>query len=397
MIKFWQALYLIVIIQLIGCATADLSGFSDQTTALMVSVSKENQAIADKMNEVISLAELAKAEGWFDEPVFPSEDGDAEADVASLAESYNVSRQVALRRKFAGRSDDILETLDAITAYSTSLAELAAAGETGKEAVQKSVGTLNTIVTTLGGPAGIIGGTAVNIVEEIGDLVTRAQAQNRIEDAMEILAGPDGALRKTVVLLHQMLDNLETQFVTPAYDQVNVLEQYHHGPGLIAFYNGSNSWMYRNRAFYLVRMDDEARKEFIQNKTEQEMYKGLQACLDDQPGCPHASLAAGLAARLTLLADVKDEFEAFEAAKRSNNEWRNRRITSIARTKRGLDAWADQHDAIYNSLQSCGGFKALKPGCGNWSTANLREAVEKIERILPDSTSPNSPADGGSS
>ena len=397
MIKFLRALYLIVIIQLIGCATADLSGFSDQTTALMVSVSNESQAIADKMNDLISLAELAEAEKWFKEPILLGEDFDTEDDVKALAGIHTVATYTILRNDFGDRTDEIGETLDAIAAYSTSLAELAAAGETGREAVQKSVGTLDGIATTLGGPAGLIGDTAVSIVKEIALLVTRAQAQNRIEDAMEILAGPDGALRQTVVILQQMLDILANKFVNPTFNLTNVLERYRHGPGLIAFYNGSDSWLDRNRAYHLLAMDNEARKEHLQDATEEDMYIGLLACLDDKPGCPHASLAAGLAAQLTLLSEIQNEFEAYEAAKRSNDEWRNRRISSIAQIKRALDAWADQHDSIYDSLSACGGFKALKPGCGNWSEANLREAVEKVESILSDSTSNGPSAEGGSS
>ena len=124
MIKFLRALYLIVIIQLIGCATADLSGFSDQTTALMVSVSNENQAIANKMNDLISLAELAEAEKWFNEPILLGADFPTEDDVEILAGIHTVTTYTKLRNDFGDRTDEIGETLAAISAYSTSLAEL---------------------------------------------------------------------------------------------------------------------------------------------------------------------------------------------------------------------------------------------------------------------------------
>lgn len=376
--------YVLLAPWLAGCATADLSGFADQTDALMTAVNEEQQAVAVKMNEVITLTKLADQEGWFKEPVFPSDDGSAEKDVADLAKSFKTSDYVQLRQQFVDLAEAIQQTLNAITKYSMSLAELAAAGETGRAAVKKSAGTLNSIASALGGPTTLIGGAAIGIVEEIGDLVTRAQAQERIVDAMAILAGSDGALRKTIGLLQQLLDTLEENFIGPVHDQIIVLEQYKYGPGLLSFYEGSSSWMYSNRAFYLLRMDDEAQKEFIADTTEREMYDALKACLDDNPGCPRASLASGLAARLLLIGDIEDEYRAFEAAKTQTSEWRNMRIERIAQLRIALDTWADQHDAIYESIQSCGGFKALKPGCGNWSEASLRISIEKIQQIFPD-------------
>lgn len=380
---------LAAVIQLTGCATADLTAFSDQTTSLTDTLIGEHQLIAEKMNEVVTLSELGAAEGWFAKPVFASEDGSAERAVRTLADNFDPEEKQETRRAFLDRAEALRRTYDAIRGYSTSLAELAAAGETGDAAVQRSVGTLNGLVSTLGGPATFVGASAAQAVGEIGDLVTQAQAQSRVEDAMSILAGPEGALRKTVDLLLQELDALERSFVLPLYDQVTLLEQYHHGPGLISFYNNSNSWMYRNRAFYLMRMDDEARAEFLQDATEQELYEALIACLGSQPSCPQASLAAGLASRLILISDIEEQFRSYEAAIRRNTQWRNARVQAIALAKDALVAWADQHDAIYGSLQSCGGFKALKPGCGNWSEANLESAVVRLQNILPDT----SPAD----
>ena len=368
-----------------GCATkADLSGFSDQTGALMSAVNDEQQAVAVKMNDLIALTRLAEQEGWFKEPVFPSDDGSAENDVAMLAERYSTARYLELRENFIGLAGAIQQTLNSISQYSTALAELAAAGETGREAVTKSVGTLNSIASTLGGPAGLIGETAANVAREIGDLITRAQAQERIEDAMSLLAGDNGALRKTVELLKQLLDTLENKFVKPMHNQVMVLEQYRHGPGLISFYESSSSWMYSNRAFYLLRMDDEVRREFIADMTEQKIYKALKACMDDSPGCPQATLASGLAARLLLMANIEDEYRSFMAAKKTSELWRHVRVQRIEQLKIALDVWAAQHEAIYESIQQCGGFNALKPGCGNWSEANLRISIEKIKQTFPD-------------
>lgn len=375
----WACLTLV----LVGCATADLNGFSNQTVALTSAVSEEQQAVAVKMNEVVVLTRLADQEGWFKEPVFPSEDGSAERDVADLAERYKTSTYVERRQRFVDLAEAVQETLDAINRYSTSLAELAGAGETGREAVERSVGTLNNIASTLGGPAGLIGGAAGQVVAEIGDLVTRAQSQKRIEEAMALLAGSDGALRKTVDLIKELLDVLERDFVEPLHTQIIVLEQYRHGPGLISFYEASSSWMYSNRAFYLLRMDDEARSEFIENTTEKKMYEALRACLDDSPGCPQASLADGLAARLLLVAGIEDDYRAFEAAKAHMEEWRRMRVERIELLRRALDTWADEHDAIYQSIQSCGGFAALRPACGNWSEANLRSAIDKIKQVFP--------------
>jgi len=211
---------------------------------------------------------------------------------------------------------------------------------------------------------------------------------------MAILAGPNGALRRIVTVLQSLADVLGQDFVLPLYDQTNVLERYHHGPGLIAFYNGANSWIYRDRAFYILRMDDEARNELVKSTTERQIYEALRSCLGlksqsaGAPACPQASVAAGLASRLMLIDDIQDEFEAYQAAKARNDEWRNNRSAVLAQTKEALNVWASQHDAIHDSLASCGGFKAIKPSCGNWTEANLRAASEKLKTILPDNTAP---------
>lgn len=381
MIRCVRLLLPVFILQLSACATtADLSGFSTQTTSLMNSVSAEQQEVEEKMSEVIALSKLAKEEGWFAEPVFPSEDGTAEQDVADLANTFDVAKYSSIRKEFIKQSNDIQGALEAITVYSTSLAELAAAGETGASAVQKSVGALNGISSSLRGPATLIGGEAMGVLSHIADLVTRAQAQKKIKDAMGILAGKEGALRKTVDLLSQVLDVMENNFVTPIYMQINALERYRFGPGMISFYQNTSTWMYRNRAFYLLNMEDAAREEFIEDTTEQEMFEGLSACLNDKRGCPTASLASGLAARLVLIDTIEKDYRAFQDAKDRNEKWHNKRVATIAQTKKTLVLWADQHDAIYNSIATCGGFSALKPGCGNWTDANFKSATEKLRR-----------------
>jgi hypothetical protein len=382
MIRYARWLLPILVLQISACATtADLSGFSDQTTSLMTSVGQEQQEVIGKMSEVIVLTEIAKKEGWFAVP-----------DDADLAQSFDPERHKKLRESFVEQSNDIQKTLEAITSYSISLAELAAAGETGAAAVQKSVGALNNITTNLGGPAKLIGAQAMGILSEISDMVTRAQAQRKIEDAMAILAGPDGALRKTVGLLSQAMDVLNKKFVRPIYRNINTLEKYHYGPGLISFYNNTSSWAYRNRAFELLNMDDAEREDEIEGTSEQEIFKSLRTCLNDKGDCPQANLASSLAARLVLIDTIEKDYRAFENAKVRNKEWRDKRTTTIAQIKETLEIWADQHDAIYTSIASCGGFKAVKPGCGNWSEANFISATEKLRRI----TSQNAvPANGG--
>ena len=180
MIRYVRLLFPVFIFQLSACATtADLSGFSNQTTSLMNSVSVEQQEVEEKMSEVIALTKLAKQEGWFAEPVFPSEDGTAEQDVADLANTFDVAKYSSIRKEFIKQSNDIQGALEAITVYSTSLAELAAAGETGASAVQKTVGALNGISSSLRGPATLIGGEAMGVLSHIADLVTRPRHRRR--------------------------------------------------------------------------------------------------------------------------------------------------------------------------------------------------------------------------
>ena len=353
---------------LFGCASADLSGFSNQTAALMAAVNEESQAVVAKMDDVIVLTTLAENEGWFEE-----------AGSAKLASEYNTSSYVVRRRRFVELAGVIQQTLNAITGYSASLAELSAAGETGRDAVTKAVSTLYNIVPVLMGHVG-----PSSVVADIRDLITRAQRQKKIAGAMALLAGPNGALRKTVRLLQELLDTFENNFVFPLYDHIRVLERYRHGPGLIAFYNDSNLWRFSDRAFSFLDQNDALRKQLLETRAKEETRQAIEACFNDKDGCPQISFVSGLAAWLLLIDRVEDKYRSFEEAKVQIAEWRAIRTQRIARLKCALDKWADQHDAIFESIETCGGFKALKPGCGYWSEASLRLAIESIQQVVPD-------------
>ena len=84
------------------------------------------------------------------------------------------------------------------------------------------------IATVLGGTAAFIGAPAVAILEEVGAPVTRAGAGAHRE-AMAVLAGPDGALRKTTGRLQELVDVLDRDIVDSLADPLAVLQLYKHG------------------------------------------------------------------------------------------------------------------------------------------------------------------------
>ena len=127
-------------------------------------------------------------------------------------------------------------------------------------------------------------------------------------------------------------------------------------------------------------MDDEARAQRLSSRTGREVYESLSRCLGGGVGCAQASAATLLAARLMLLESVEDDDRAYRDAIDAANQWKADSHSHLASIRKALDAWAGQHDAIYASLEQCGGVRSLRPGCGNWTSPNLKSAVDSCLR-----------------
>src|SRR5688572_19512713 len=121
-----------------ACATPDMTDFAKQTATLQTAIAAEHQEIASQYDESIRLADQGKAESWF-----PTD---------RIAMAYDPAKLRVERKQVAEYAMQVDQLMASVSAYTTSLVNLAAQGETGKDAVDQAFGSV-TSITALAGPA----------------------------------------------------------------------------------------------------------------------------------------------------------------------------------------------------------------------------------------------------
>lgn len=374
-------------------ANPDMTEFSAQTAALQVTVAAEQQEIIKEYDRIIRLTGQAAREEWLEGTSLPASSQAESGAAAKLPKTYDPADWRKERGEVLAFTRQVDGLMADITAYSTSLVNLAAKGETGKKAVEDSLGSLQNIANLVNVAGASVPAAAVTLLKEIGDLVTRAQARKSLDKAMSEIARNKGAQKVADVLkayfeedLAPLADSLRTNRVQ--------LERYKTGPNMIRFYNAYASWQSRDRSFALLLLDDAARQEKLGNRPEAQLYADLLKCYDaGARGCPRASAVSGLASALILLDAISDDARAYYETKRKVEAWSKQRRDRVAAIGTALDAWATEHDRLANWFAKCAGAGGLKKSCGAWSAANLQAAVERIKSVQ--SSLENAPAEEG--
>jgi hypothetical protein len=380
-----------------GCATTpDMTDFSAQTVALQTSIAEEQQQVIVQYDTIIALTERGKAENWFGEPVLPASTAEEQRAAQTLAEEYAPTKWREERQSVLGVTAQVDGLLGDIAAYSTALVNLAAKGETGRESVGQALGSLKNIANIASiGTAGIPE-VAVRLAEELGELITRAQAQQTLAEAMAVVADGRGA-QKVAGILNAYLSEDVADLVFALTSDRLLLERYKVGPDTVRFYSRNAPWRARQRSFALLNLDDAARQERLGSRSEAQLYADLLSCYDpDAHGCPRASAVSGLAASQLLLAMVSAEVRGYLDTKSELETWESTRIARISAIASALDAWASEHDRLAAYLEECAGVRAFRASCGTYSAANLKAAVDRIRGVLSDlEIEPARPTDGG--
>lgn len=362
-------------------ANPDMTEFSAQTAALQTTIASEQQEIIGEYDRVIRLTEQAGSEKWFERLAFAPSSPQESTALANLRKEYDPDKWHKERREVLEFTNQVNGLMSDITAYSTSLVNLAAKGETGKAAVNESLGSLQNIANLVNISGVAIPAAAVSILEEIADLVTRAQARKSLAEAMSEISRNNGAQKVASLLKTYLEDDL-----IPLSDSLRTnhvqLERYKTGPNLIRFHNRFSSWQAQDRSFALLLLDDAARQEALGSRNEAQLYADLLKCYaPEAKGCPRASAASGLASVLILFKAVADDARTYLETKRSIDIWSKTRRDRAAAIGVALDAWANEHDRLADWFVKCSGNGAFSKSCGAWSAANLKAAVERIDNI----------------
>jgi hypothetical protein len=337
---------------LAGCATPDLQPFADETARLAGAVAEEQRQIALQFERVIELNEQAcgkeKAAARLPDPPEPPKTSACavKEQREKDAEGYGESRRI------------IDGVLDKAVGYASSLAQLAAAGETGGQAAQ----SLLTSVREFGSLVGV-GGAAITpaIADTLGKIstaVTRVQAQRSLAEATKTAQEPINVVADGVREMHAPSDRIAQVL----YNDEQVLLLKLAGPDLIGLFQDAAL----NREAMIAR------------RLRAPVIADLLGCRGER--CKDLQGALSNADQLgRLLEQLRPGYEAYETSRAALGRWRADRKANLGAIARAMDAWKAEHARVAQALERCGGLNAVR--CARIDAASLRKAVDRINEI----------------
>lgn len=307
-----------------GCATPNMQPFADGAAKLSTSVRLTNSSVETKLSTLAETHDALKT---------PSEDfGEAAKifnDMANLASSY-----------------------------SASIAELAAAGETGGEAAQKVMDTINGFPELLGlkNPALIpasIGGLAVgNAIQQAAELWNRKEVQ---EDLLEAIEVADPAVQALANAFGKMYGR-----------PVNGVDQ--HYPVII------------KRAASLVKSG--LKRKIGAKKLK--FYKDSEKVESDAISTlgRNKSLSAEVEATLMMRERIRPDVLAYYSDVQAIQEWEARQLAISYLIADSARAWALEHKRLLIWFKQCGGARYLKNDCGQFSASSLSALASDLQFVM---------------
>ena len=319
-----------VSLSLLGACTAtpDLAGWAQNSADLASAINLSNQTVLERIDRDITRMKIGQGEKW---PTL-------ESNPQLLADWEG------WRDEYAENVEAINATMEVMTLYANELAVLAAAGESGREASDSILKSVNTITEAVG--IAYPGSELVNsLLGEVAELTTRVQAQDSLAATMQ-------KMQTTVEMLAEAVASY-----TDAQDSIVVsldgLER-----DLINDTAGSNrmSWYVRNSG-----------------------YKWIEDQFD-QLALDRVS-AERVHSIVNLLERLESRYRDREQERAELTVWVDSQRDALARIAAAADAWRSSHEDAARILAACGGLRSLRNSCGNYTAANLKLAAERIRNI----------------
>ena len=348
---------------LAACATPDIKPFADQTASLAAAVNVERTAVLERFQLVNDLTEKYWEEEKHEEK---------KARWQSDKDRYNSSSKV------------VSDLLGEAVQYSTALAELAEASETGEEAVNSLLSTIGGFASLADIPATLAGTTAGTVLRNVGKAWTRVEGQRSLLDAVMKVSGPNGAVR----VLAQGIAKIyacngigschgpQSDLIDALNEQEQLMRRREAGRQRIGFFEdigGSDGRLERYYSAIRQRLPkNTAEHGFCVNPSD-----GL-----DASHCLPVETFQSLAALHAVLAALEPNYRLWREKVREADAWKRTRQAKARAIVSAVKAWAMEHDKLVDVLQHCGGFRALRSSCGGLSAANLKAAVEQITLMV---------------
>ncbi|NQZ58704.1 MAG: hypothetical protein HRT88_14715, partial [Lentisphaeraceae bacterium] len=327
------------------------------------------QKISD-LNEKI---ETGKVQGW----VKLDTDDRKQYEVMMLSETDAFQNAA---KAFIGHTATIDGALAAMVSYSDALANLAAAGETGKESVESLKESVQSISDTLSiayPPSAVAYEGFTTLLSEVADIYTRIEDQDSLAIAME---KAEPAVDNIVRLINEQSTLLERLSVNISTLRVTALRGL-NGPAKIGYYEKFHAYRNIEDLYESILVDCTCDREPSNNNplpdycsgTEHEKNTAILQC--------HLTREGALASRLTTLERIKSESVIYRNALTAEYKWSETTIKQLKATSAAAVAWLSTHKKAATFLAQCGGTRSLKSSCNNLTVNNLKSAIERLKVI----------------
>lgn len=310
--------------------------FASRTANLYEANGEETQAILGQYDTSIELADAVLA---LPDPRL----GEAEREVVEgIKERLENGRNDF--RDFSGAFDAILQ--QAVT-YSERLAELAAAGETGGEAVESLAGTINEF-GELSGVGAVITDPIQTILTRIAQTATLMQARGSLREAV---SAAQGAVDDIATALRQIHDDHLQDLVSSLGSDHDELLLWEVGSSIVGYYREANA---RRNMFYRaaqlnLQRDTAGISGFCRDPDTDEV----------DPACIDVRQLEALGEIEERLDALRPEIEAYEGRRAELRAWRNARRANGERIVKAVRAWAKTHGKVVVALEDGTGVSAF--------------------------------------
>jgi hypothetical protein len=245
--------------------------------------------------------------------------------------------------------------------YSTALAELAAAGETGGEAAQSLLGSLKQFGSLVG-----VGGTAVsetvaNTLGKISTAVTRVQAQKSLADATAAAQPAIVIIADGIRELHAAGDKFAGGLHSDELD------------ALLTIAGEDRVGLFQDAALGINGLGQRLHGLELAN-----FAKCGQGA--DRAKCSELPEVLRNAETLSRVLDqLRPGYEAYQTKRAAALRWRAERSENLTAVARAAVAWQAEHAKAAEVLARCGGLNVYR--CARLDAATLKAAVDQINEI----------------
>lgn len=353
----------VAIFFLAACATPDLQPFATQTANLTTAVNAEQATVSGKFSDLEALALMGQQQGW----------GGAAKGIGFDPQTY-----VSLGQDYDKTARALSEIFMAATSYSQALVNLAASGANGKAAVDKLSSSLGGVTSALSltNPISLIGSAAKDVLAEVVGIVQLMQSQKSLKKVMGVVESKDltGRMAAAVEKIYGDVDQVIFRNLARTEKGLK-LQQF----GL-AKRNAANHaakalarrYEMIGKIFSADAQKPECSAPLAANPTVETLRQFTQSCFDipDDLKSEDAQLVS-LVAEAQALGEELTEVDA----------WRDLHLSQSANIVAAVKLWAKEHASVYGALKKCGGFRVLKPACGQLNFANLGAAAQRIKGL----------------